>query len=227
MYKIIGADQKEYGPIDADQIRQWISEGRANGQTRACLEGTQDWRPLEAFPEFASLAAPSRPAPPGPAAYPASAEPAKPPGAIKVFGILNICFGALALLCTPFSLVSTTIAAKKIHYSPFMMHWLYVSAFLGIIAACVSIASGIGLLKRHAWARRLAIYYGVYCCIMALIAPAVTLTNLPEGGPNPEAGKMIALISVAIGVLVQLTYNILLIYFLSKPEVKQAMGERD
>ena len=28
MYKIIGGDQKEYGPIGAEQIRQWIAEGR-------------------------------------------------------------------------------------------------------------------------------------------------------------------------------------------------------
>lgn len=52
MYKIIGADQKEYGPISAEQIRQWISEGRVNAQTQACAEGSQDWKPLGMFPEF-------------------------------------------------------------------------------------------------------------------------------------------------------------------------------
>jgi hypothetical protein len=57
-YKIIGADQKEYGPITEDQIRQWIAEGRVNGQTVACLEGTQDWKPLEMFPEFGFTATP-------------------------------------------------------------------------------------------------------------------------------------------------------------------------
>jgi len=64
-YKIIGADQKEYGPIDAEQIRQWISEGRLNSQTRACLEGTQEWKPLGSFPEFGFIATPG--AEPGPA----------------------------------------------------------------------------------------------------------------------------------------------------------------
>ena len=65
MYKIIGADQKEYGPISADQIRQWIAEGRVNGQTVACAEGTQDWKPLQAFPEFGFTAAPVAAAIPG------------------------------------------------------------------------------------------------------------------------------------------------------------------
>jgi hypothetical protein len=59
MYKIIGADQKEYGPITADQIRQWIAEGRVNGQTHACLEGTQEWKPLSMFPEFGFTGGPA------------------------------------------------------------------------------------------------------------------------------------------------------------------------
>src|SRR5215469_9108342 len=52
MYKIIGVDQKEYGPVTEEQIRQWIAEGRLNAQTQVCLEGTQDWKPLGTFPEF-------------------------------------------------------------------------------------------------------------------------------------------------------------------------------
>jgi hypothetical protein len=53
MYKIIGADQKEYGPITGDQIRQWIAEGRVNAHTRARAEGAAEWQPLSAFVEFA------------------------------------------------------------------------------------------------------------------------------------------------------------------------------
>src|SRR5215472_14168263 len=58
MYKVIGADGKEYGPINADLIRQWIAEGRANAATKARLEGTTEWKTLAEFPEFsAALAA--------------------------------------------------------------------------------------------------------------------------------------------------------------------------
>lgn len=53
MYKIVGADQKEYGPITGDQIRHWITEGRVNANTQARAEGAADWQPLSAFPEFA------------------------------------------------------------------------------------------------------------------------------------------------------------------------------
>lgn len=56
MYKIIGADQREYGPVSADQVREWIAQGRANGQTLAQNEGGA-WNPLSAFPEFAAALA--------------------------------------------------------------------------------------------------------------------------------------------------------------------------
>jgi hypothetical protein len=54
MYKIIGADQKEYGPVNAEQMRQWIAEGRINAQTSAQAVGETTWKPISMFPEFAA-----------------------------------------------------------------------------------------------------------------------------------------------------------------------------
>ena len=61
MYKIIGADGEEYGPISAGQIRQWISENRANRQTLVQAEGSADWKPLAVYPEFADAFQPALP----------------------------------------------------------------------------------------------------------------------------------------------------------------------
>jgi hypothetical protein len=57
MYRIIGADGKEYGPVSADQLRRWITEGRADANTRILVEGSLEWRTLSSFPEFAYLLA--------------------------------------------------------------------------------------------------------------------------------------------------------------------------
>ena len=35
MYKIIGGDEREYGPVTPEQLRLWISEGRVNARTKA------------------------------------------------------------------------------------------------------------------------------------------------------------------------------------------------
>jgi hypothetical protein len=55
MYKILGADQREYGPVSADQLRQWITEGRANSQTMVQGPDSTEWKPLSTFAEFAGL----------------------------------------------------------------------------------------------------------------------------------------------------------------------------
>lgn len=52
MYKIIGADRREYGPVSAEEIRNWIAEGRADAKTQIRQEGGTDWKPLGDFPEF-------------------------------------------------------------------------------------------------------------------------------------------------------------------------------
>jgi len=52
MYKIIGADGREYGPVTVEQIQQWIREGRANAQTKAQAEGSTEWKALSSFPEL-------------------------------------------------------------------------------------------------------------------------------------------------------------------------------
>jgi TM2 domain-containing membrane protein YozV len=54
MYKIVGKDGQQYGPVTVEQVRSWIAENRANAQTLAQAEGTQDWKPLGSFAEFAA-----------------------------------------------------------------------------------------------------------------------------------------------------------------------------
>jgi hypothetical protein len=61
MYKIIGGDQREYGPATAQEVRQWIAEGRLSSQSLLQAEGSAEWKPLSAYPEFAqALGAQSR-----------------------------------------------------------------------------------------------------------------------------------------------------------------------
>ena len=55
MYKIIGIDGKEYGPVNLDQMRQWIAQGRINSQTRVKAEDASDWRNASEVPEIAAL----------------------------------------------------------------------------------------------------------------------------------------------------------------------------
>ena len=53
MYKIIGADGQAYGPVNTEQLRRWMTEGRAGAETLVQPEDSQEWRALKLFPEFA------------------------------------------------------------------------------------------------------------------------------------------------------------------------------
>ena len=100
MYKIIGADQKTYGPVTAETIREWITSRRANTSTQIQAEGSSDWKPLSEFPEFKEALAGAGGPPPvhrAPASVPAA--PAKTSGmaiASLVCGILGVLCGGLS-----------------------------------------------------------------------------------------------------------------------------------
>src|SRR5436305_14515649 len=57
MYKIIGIDGRQYGPVSSAQIKEWIAAGRANGLSQVQAEGSSDWKPLSELPEFAETLA--------------------------------------------------------------------------------------------------------------------------------------------------------------------------
>ncbi len=61
MYKMIGADGQQYGPITAEQLRRWLTENRVNAKTLIQPEGSQEWQPLGSMPEFADLFPPKTP----------------------------------------------------------------------------------------------------------------------------------------------------------------------
>jgi prepilin-type processing-associated H-X9-DG protein len=60
MYRVLGVDGKEYGPVTGDVLRQWIAEGRINAQTHIKPEGAADWQALGAVTEFAPAMAAAR-----------------------------------------------------------------------------------------------------------------------------------------------------------------------
>jgi len=55
MYTILGGDGKQYGPVTAEAVRQWVNEGRANRNTQIRPEGSEQWQTLAHVPEFAPL----------------------------------------------------------------------------------------------------------------------------------------------------------------------------
>jgi hypothetical protein len=83
MFTIIGADGKEYGPVTANRIAEWIAGGRANLQTKARRAGETEWKTLGDYAEFNPAAVPpavtGAPPPVESGPIPAAAAPAAAP----------------------------------------------------------------------------------------------------------------------------------------------------
>jgi hypothetical protein len=157
MYKIIGADGKEYGPVTADQLRQWISEGRANAQTRVLPEGATEWKPLGEIPEFGS--APKAPSafvytPPGAAGPNPATRVSGPAVGLIVTAVLNFLMeaGSLALnLLGTSILMSSSMPAEPAWIRVFSGTVGIASNILGLLVSILILVGGIKMMKLEAY----------------------------------------------------------------------------
>ena len=152
MYKIIGADDREYGPISAEQLRNWIAEGRATAETRAQAEGSAQWKPLTEYLEFA--AALSRALPPRPAPGPIFLAPIPRTNSMAI----------AALVMGVLSLTSCMCCCGCCYGLPFNL--------LGVIFALVAL-SQIDHDPQSQQGRGLAVA-GLVLCLASLVLAAVS-----------------------------------------------------
>lgn len=138
MFKILGSDGKEYGPVTAEVLRQWIADRRAAAQTRVQVAGSTEWKALSEFPEFSDALRsipPLIPPPvPAPAASQGSSSTVRTSGlaiASLVLGILGLCSGGLSGLA---GLVLGVVALTKISRAPTR----FKGKGLAIAGICVS-----------------------------------------------------------------------------------------
>ena len=111
MYKIIGADGREYGPVTAEQLLQWVAEGRANSQTLTQAVGSTEWKPLALLPELG---------PAMPSAAPSAPTTNSMAVAGLVFGLLGLTGGWLC--CGPLfcilGIVFSSVGLSQIKHNP-------------------------------------------------------------------------------------------------------------
>jgi hypothetical protein len=150
MYKIIGQDGKEYGPITAQQLRQWISENRVESRTPVFTDGAKDWTFVGLLPEFADCFARSVP----PAIAPQTIAPPAPMRRTNSFATTGFICGILSLtLCCccygiPFNILGLTfsiIALLQTNDNP-QIHAGRGLAIAGIILSAISLLFSLVLM---------------------------------------------------------------------------------
>lgn len=203
MYKIIGGDGKQYGPVTEEQIRTWISEGRASGQTQVQREGETEWQPLSGFPEFAAgLAAQAQAQAMPPLSQistvatglsgereAALAAVRGPALALQITTILGVIGIALGLAINIMTLMGIQLPVSRLEgqpgLEPEMEHFINsLSGGIGLVQNLIGVAVAVVIFKGVAKMQRLENYqFAMTTCILAIV-PCVSpccLLGLPFG----------------------------------------------
>ena len=161
MYKIIGADLKEYGPVSSDQIRQWLAEGRVNGQTKIQAADSTEWRSLAEIPEFALLL-PKAPLPPP--VRPVPITPLTPQASTSQLAVWAMITGICSLLCccgwfivAPTAIVLGAVALSRLKAHPELTGSGFAIAgiVLGVLAILVYLVATILVLSNPEYMRQI------------------------------------------------------------------------
>jgi hypothetical protein len=169
VYKLIGADGQEYGPVTVEVLKQWLDEGRVNSQTRVRPEGTTEWKTVAEIPDLARLITTSPPPALAPILTPGpiSIQPTPRNNSLAVagltLGILSITLGLCCCYGLPFSIpgiICSSVALSQIKKDPFIQQGKGL-AVAGLILSIVSLLLGalilafVGLLSTPDMIRRL------------------------------------------------------------------------
>jgi hypothetical protein len=204
MYKIIGADQKQYGPVSAEEMRQWIAEGRVNAQTLIQADGQTDWRPLSSFPEFATVAQPMPSGTPLTASVGnAEAMVSGPATALMVLGILCVLGSLWGLISNLLGLGAGAFAPGRGggNISPQMEQIMRMSqGGIGLVMSILNIAVSAFIIFASTKMKKLESY--------GLVMTATILGMIP--------------CTVGCCCIVGLPIGIWVLIVLCKPEVKSA-----
>ncbi|WCJ58387.1 DUF4339 domain-containing protein [Fontisphaera persica] len=205
MYKIIGADGNQYGPVSLIELQGWIRERRANGDTLAQGPGMADWKPLREFPEFAPTlqevgglgVAPSLAVPAAPVINVAEMV-AGPAVGLIVIGALVVASNLFGLLG---NLLGLAMPVTQSTGDPNMDKVIQMmSGTLGVVFALIGVLLGIATIVAGIQMRKLKSYS---------LAMAMLILNM-----IPCCNSCCCLVGLPIGIW-GLTV-------LMKPEVKRA-----
>jgi len=210
---------QQYGPVSESCLIELFRTRTLEPDAQVWTEGMEDWTQAYSVNELAHLISADLQISAN--AVPQSFIPSRPTS-ITVFGILNIVFGSLGLICTPFGLVAIFALPNAMNPSGSALVWLLVSTFVGFVCSILLLTVGIGLLYQKRWARIWCLGYGWFSIIWGIIGLIVNIGLTVSGEFGYRQENIPGVIGGFCGGLVGFIYPILLIIFMQKPNVKNA-----
>ena len=206
-------NEQQVGPVKKDDIHALLIQQILTADSYVWAEGMENWQPIGQIPDFATWTA---------------GQPPKRPTSVTVLATLNIIFGGLSLLCSPFGIIGLLIPQPNSPFQmgPGMRMYSLVSYAVGFVMAIVLLSSGIGLLNLKRWARETTCVYGWIALIWGILGTVITAVMFTShlGGASQEEMPMVigGIIGGMCGGVFGLIYPVLLIIFMRKPSIVQA-----
>lgn len=154
------------------------------------------------------------------------------PMAIAVIGWLSVITGALGVLGLVINVVMFLLMGSNPMFAQtYAQSWgppgstqqamMFVTTGLGAVSSVLNVVAGYGLLRLHLWGRGLAVGLAIYGVLASTIAPLFTVPMMLES----QAAGMEAIIigSVVGGILIGLVWYGLIIFFLTRPYIGDAL----
>ncbi len=163
---------------------------------------------------------------------PGHRAPSQRPTSVTVIAVLAIIFGGLGLVCSPVSAVpyfadvpALRPVIEVVKERPLLLAWTMLGSCLGLLFALALVIAGIGALMLKPWARLLLIVQAAVSIFFGVINTAVMLITF---GPllREVEGPAVAIVlsSDACGFFLGLVLNVLVLFFMTRPNVKAAFG---
>ena len=154
------------------------------------------------------------------------------PASIKVFGILNIVFGAMGLICGGAGVLFFVLATQSSEFAFELNHamsaqyaegsitFLQFSSCFGVIMSLILIVCGVGLLREKNWGRTGSLGYAAFQTLYSLASAGVSMTMVKS-----DELFIFSAGGAMCGVLFALIYPICILFFLTRPSVVEALKE--
>lgn len=172
---------------------------------------------------------------------PVAGAPQVMPAAIKVFGIINLVMAAFGLFGTCFSLLPFIMDLKTpnpvldmMKENQFYRSYTIFSIILSFVLVSVLGIGGIGLLQNRLWGRTLSMIYAIAAIVTGLVGIMISylylvqpmLEKANQMAPGPEKAAMqVGAIGGMFGGCFGLIYPVILLVFMTRPRIVQALRQ--
>lgn len=212
-------DGQQCGPVSEAALIDLFHQGALGASTRVWTRGMEDWHEASTVNALAPAVLPPLRREPPLAPQSLSRER---PTSVAVFGILNIVFGSLGLLCMAFGLIARFVWPDVMNHEDSDTPWTLLSGAVGFACSMLLIVVGIGLLYLKRWARIWCLGYGWFAIVWSLIGMVNSMWAIKSVASEYPQMAVAGGIGVLFGGLVCLVYPALLVIFMQRPNVRQA-----